>query len=44
MILDYYSKKTTAASKFVDIELVEVFLQYTDAYTSVNEPKAFKET
>lgn len=40
MILDYYSEKTTVASKFVDIELVDVFLAINRRiYNSVNDPK-----
>lgn len=40
MILDYYSEKTTVASKFVDIELVDVFLTiHRRIYNPVNDPK-----
>lgn len=40
MILDYYSEKTTVASKFVDIELVDVFLAiHRRVYHPVNDPK-----
>ncbi len=40
MILDYYSEKTTVASKFVDIELIDVFLEiHRRIYKSVNDPK-----
>lgn len=40
MILDYYSEKTTVASKFVDIELVDIFFAiHNRVYHSVNDPK-----
>lgn len=40
MILDYYSQKTTIASQFVDIELVDVFNDlYSRVYQVVNDPK-----
>lgn len=40
MILDYYEEKQGAASKFVDIELVDVFLAiHRRIYNPVNDPK-----
>jgi len=40
MILDYYSEKTTVASKFVDIELIDLFLEiHRRIYKPVNDPK-----
>jgi len=40
MILDYYYEKTTVASKFVDVELVDVFLAiHRRVYHAVNDPK-----
>lgn len=40
MILDYYSEKTTVASKYVDMELVDVFLAiHRRVYHPVNDPK-----
>lgn len=40
MILDYYTEKTTVASQFVDIELVDVFLAiHRRVYHPVNDPK-----
>lgn len=40
MILDYYAEKTSVASKFVDIELVDVFLAiHRRIYNPVNDPK-----
>jgi hypothetical protein len=43
MILDYYSEKTTIASKFVDIELVDAFLAiHRRVYHPVNDPKGIQ--
>lgn len=40
MILDYYSEKTTVASTFVDMEIVDIFLAiHKRVYHSVNDPK-----
>lgn len=40
MILDYYEEKTTVASKFVDMELVDVFLAlHKQVYNPVDDPK-----
>jgi hypothetical protein len=40
MVLDYYSEQTIVASKFVDIELVKVFLEiHRRIYNVVNDPK-----
>lgn len=40
MILDYYSEKTTVASKFVDLELIDIFFAIHErVYYSVNDPK-----
>jgi hypothetical protein len=40
MILDYYSEQTTVASKYVDIEIVKVFIEiHRRVYNPVNDPK-----
>lgn len=40
MILDYCSTQTSAASKFVDIELVKVFIEiHRRVYNNVDDPK-----
>jgi hypothetical protein len=40
MILDYYAGKNTKASSFVDIELVDIFLDiHKRVYQTVNDPK-----
>jgi hypothetical protein len=40
IILDYYSEQTTVASKYVDMELVNVFLAiHRRIYQPVNDPK-----
>lgn len=40
MVLDYYSTRTTVASKYVDIDLVDILLDiHKRVYQSVNDPK-----
>lgn len=43
MIIEYYLTKTTKASKYVDIELVDVFLDlYSRVYNTINDPKGIQ--
>jgi len=43
MIIEYYLAKTTKASNYVDIELVEVFLDlHTRVYNTINDPKGIQ--
>jgi hypothetical protein len=43
MIIEYYQTKTTKASQFVDIELVDVFLDiHNRVYNNINDPKGIQ--
>lgn len=43
MIIEYYIGKTTKASKFVDVELVDVFRDLSSrVYNTINDPKAIQ--
>ncbi len=43
MILDYYNEKVTKAQKWVDMELVDVFLDiHKRVYTAINDPKGIQ--
>jgi hypothetical protein len=43
MIIEYYQLKTSKASQFVDIELVDVFLDiHNRVYNNINDPKGIQ--
>lgn len=43
MIIEYYQTKTTKASQFVDIELVDVFFDiHNRVYNNINDPKGIQ--
>lgn len=43
MIIEYYVGKTTKASKFVDVELVDVFRDLSSrVYNTINDPKSIQ--
>lgn len=43
MIIEYYQTKSTIASQFVDIELVDIFLDiHNRVYNNINDPKGIQ--